>query len=72
MMCGRGVWLRVPLDPLNPDPALPQCQVCGATIIWTLRATEPNRWEAGWFYNPDDGRTYGARAELKCADTIAA
>ena len=78
MMCGRVVWLRVPLDKqgklrrdtLNPDPALRQRQTCGATIIWNLRATEPNCWAGGWFYNPDDGGTYRAKAELKSADTM--
>ena len=78
LMCGRVVWLRVPLDQqgllrrdtLNPDPALRQRQTCGATIIWNLRATGPNRWEDGWFYNPDDGRPYSATAELKSADMV--
>lgn len=78
MMCGRVVWLQVPLDSqgllkrdkLNPDPALRQRQVCGPTIIWNLRATDPNQWEGGWFYNPDDGKTYRAAVELESADVI--
>ncbi len=80
MLCGRVVWLKAPLDPqgllkhdkLNPDPALRQRQVCGQTIIWNLRSAGPDRWEGGWFYNPNDGITYRVRIELKSADMIAA
>ena len=77
-MCGRVIWLRVPLDSegllkrdkLNPDPALRQRQACGQTIIWGLRATGPGRWTNGWFYNPDDGKTYRLNVELESADQI--
>ncbi len=78
MMCGRVVWLQAPLDSqgllrrdkLNPDPALRHRQVCGPTIIWNLRATDPNHWDGGWFYNPDDGKTYRATVELKSEDLL--
>jgi uncharacterized protein (DUF2147 family) len=80
MMCGRVVWLQVPLDSqgllkrdkLNPGPALRQRQVCGPTIIWNLRATASNRWKDGWFYNPDDGKTYRATVVFETADVIVA
>ena len=77
---GRVVWLKKSLDSeglpkrdiLNPDPALRQRQVCGPTIIWNLRPSGANRWEGGWFYNPDDGKTYRASAQLRSADVIIA
>ena len=80
MLCGRVIWLKVPLDPqgllkrdkLNPDPALRQRQVCGPTIIWNVHPKGGNRWEGGWFYNPDDGATYRVRMELKSSDVISA
>ncbi len=80
MMCGRIIWLRVPLDAegllkrdkLNPDPALRQRQACGQTIIWGLRATSPGRWADGWFYNPDDGKTYRLNVQLESPDQIRA
>lgn len=79
-MCGRVIWLRVPLDPegllkhdkLNPDPALRQRQACGLTIIWGLRATFPDRWENGRFYNPDDGKTYHLNVEFVSPNQIRA
>lgn len=80
MICGRVIWLLAPLDSegllkrdkLNPDPALRGRQACGQTIIWGLRPTEPNHWEDGWFYNPDDGRTYRLDVELARPDQIMA
>ena len=80
LQCGRVIWLNNPLnaqgllkrDTNNPDPALRQRQVCGPTIIWNLRASGPNRWEGGWFYNPDDGKTYRTNMELTSEDLIIA
>lgn len=80
MLCGRVIWLKAPLNPegllkrdkLNPDPALRQRQVCGPTIIWNVRPKGDNRWDGGWFYNPDDGGTYRVKMELKSPDVISA
>lgn len=80
LMCGRILWLVVPRDPEgrldrdkhNPDPALRQRELCGLTILWNLHPAGPNRWREGWFYNPDDGKTYRVSAELKSDDVIAA
>jgi len=29
-----------------------------------------DRWGGGWFYNPDDGKTYNVSAELRYPDLI--
>ncbi|MFC7555712.1 DUF2147 domain-containing protein [Pseudoroseomonas wenyumeiae] len=79
-LCGRILWLQTPRDPQgqlnrdknNPDPALRQRRLCGLTVLWGLQASGPNRWEGGWFYNPDDGNTYNVSAELRTADLIVA
>jgi uncharacterized protein (DUF2147 family) len=79
MLCGRVIWLRVPLDPqglmkrdkLNPDPALWARQVCGPTIIWNARPVDSSHWKDGWFYNPDDGGTYRITMELQSDDVMA-
>jgi uncharacterized protein (DUF2147 family) len=80
LLCGRILWLLVARDPqgdlsrdrYNPDPALRQRRLCGLTIFWALHAADSNRWRGGWFYNPDDGKTYNVSAELKSADLLMA
>jgi uncharacterized protein (DUF2147 family) len=80
LMCGRIVWLVVPRNALgqldrdkhNPNPALRERQLCGVTMLWNLRLDGPNHWRDGWFYNPDDGKTYRVSAELKSDNVIIA
>jgi uncharacterized protein (DUF2147 family) len=80
LMCGRIVWLRVPRDPQgrldrdknNPNLALRQRKLCGLTILWGLRANGPDRWQGGWFYNPNDGKTYRVTAQLESPDVLVA
>lgn len=80
MMCGRIVWLRVPRDAQgllnrdrnNPEPDLRQRKLCGLTILWGLLPNGPNLWRDGWFYNPDDGKSYRVTAQLKSDDVIVA
>lgn len=79
-LCGRILWLQIPRDPQgvlvrdkhNPDPALRQRGLCGLTILWNLQPDGSNRWKDGWFYNPDDGKTYRVTAELKSPNQITA
>ena len=82
MACYAGGFFgcRIPRDPQgeldrdknNPDPALRQRPLCGLTILWDLRPAGPERWQGGWFYNPDDGKTYSVSAQLKSADLLIA
>ena len=80
LLCGRILWLEKPrnaqgqldLDRKNPNPALRQRQLCGLTIFWGLHPAGPDHWTGGWFYNPDDGKTYNIAADLTSADTITA
>src|SRR3954452_12209897 len=80
LMCGRIVWLQRPsgpdgqlrLDENNPDPALRRRRLCGLTILGELHPSGRNRWQGGWFYNPDDGETYSISAEFRSADILAA
>ena len=79
LMCGKLRWLESPRDAEggpkrdkhNPDPALRQRELCGLTLIWDLRPTGPNRWEGGWFYNPESGRTYNVATELSSDQLVA-
>jgi uncharacterized protein (DUF2147 family) len=80
MMCGRVLWLRIPRNPRgepvvdkkNPDPALRRRPICGLTIIGGLTPDRTGRWTGGWFYNPDDGVKYKAKAQLMSDNVISA
>ena len=80
LMCGRILWLYKPrdtqgellLDSKNPDPALRQRPLCGLTMLWNLQPVAPDRWKIGWFYNPDNGKTYRVSAQLKSDDVMVA
>jgi uncharacterized protein (DUF2147 family) len=80
LLCGRILWLQSPRDlegelsrdKKNRNPALRQRRLCGLTMLWDLRASGPDRWEGGRFYNPEDGKTYNVSAHLKSADMLVA
>jgi uncharacterized protein (DUF2147 family) len=80
LMCGRIIWLKVPRNLLgqldrdkhNPDPALRQRQLCGLTMLSSLHPDGRNRWKDGWFYNPDDGKTYRVSAQLVSDNVMTA
>lgn len=80
MLCGQVAWLKAPFDPqglpkhdgLNPDPAMRWRGLCRQTIIWNLHSADHDRWEGGWFYNPNDGLTYRLTIELRSADMVVA
>lgn len=80
LLCGRLLWLQTARDSQghpkrdkrNPDPALRQRELCGMTVIWGLHQSGPNRWDDGWFYYPDSGKTYNVKMELTGSDALAA
>jgi uncharacterized protein (DUF2147 family) len=80
LVCGSVVWLRkfrdssgqIQHDRLNPDPSLRSRLVCGMTVLWGLVPTSTGKWTRGWFYNPDDGKTYRITAQRAAPDAIVA
>ena len=62
LLCGKVVWLR--------NPALRTAAMCGRTIVWGLKMTEPAQWSGGWFFDPEDGTTYNVSARMEGADQI--
>lgn len=81
-LCGRIVWLRDARDDagrprrdgMNPDAALRARPLCGLTVLDGLLPVpdEPDRWNAGSFYDPRNGRDYGLLATLASADVLVA
>ena len=80
LLCGRLRWMDAPRDAKgepkrdknNPDPALRQRELCGLTLLWDLHPTGPDRWEGGWFYNPESGKTYKVMTEHTASDQLVA
>ena len=79
-LCGRIVWLQdsrdlqglLNSDRHNPDASLRKQLLCGLTILGGLRREGPSRWASGWFYNPQDGKTYSLKAQIDSSDVITA
>jgi len=60
--CGKVVWLRNPAERT----------MCGRVIIWGLTTDGSAQWDGGWFYNPEDGKTYNLKATVENPDRISA
>jgi uncharacterized protein (DUF2147 family) len=68
----RCIHSKVSHEVVAPEFGLRQRPLCGQTILWGLQPAEFDHWESGWLYNPDDGKTYRVRAELRSADSLVA
>jgi uncharacterized protein (DUF2147 family) len=77
-LCGRIVWQLSPLrsdgnpdvDDQNPDPAKRQEPICGLQIIGDLAQVGPTKWQDGWVYDPDGGKTYRATLTMEGSDAL--
>lgn len=74
LLCGRIVWLREPnrpdgtpkVDLKNPDQTKRAQRIIGLTMLWNFaKSSDPNEWEGGRIYNPEDGETYKATMTLR-------
>lgn len=61
--CGKIVWLDNPAR---------RSILCGRIIIWGLTTNGLSDWNGGWFYNPDDDKTYNLKARVENHDRISA
>jgi len=73
-LCGRIVWLREPLgkdgqpkaDLRNPDRSKRAQKIVGLVMLWSFaRTSDPNKWDGGRIYNPEDGETYKSTMTLR-------
>lgn len=78
-LCGKIVWLAEPLDEQgqpkrdrnNQDEAKRSRPVVGLAMLEGFAAAgEPDKWEGGTIYNPEDGKTYSCTMTLQDADTL--
>jgi uncharacterized protein (DUF2147 family) len=58
------------LDEKNPDPALRDRPLLGLKIMNGFVYDADTRWNSGRIYDPNSGKTYKSKLELKDADTL--
>jgi uncharacterized protein (DUF2147 family) len=59
------------LDEFNPDPNLRDRPLCGVPIFGSFVPNGmPGKWEDGWIYNPQDGKTYSSNMALEGNGTL--
>jgi len=77
-LCGRIVWLKSPNDkagrPLtdgyNPEAAKRSRPICGLPVIGDLRRQTNGAWDAGWIYDPKEGKSYDVELKLHGTDRL--
>ena len=75
---GRIVWLKQPLDETgrpkidknNPNEKARSAKLLGLVMLRDFKY-ENGQWTDGKIYNPDDGKEYSCKMELKDAKTLA-
>jgi len=78
-ICGKIVWLKVPkyidsndgpvgrtkVDRKNPKPALRNRPILGLQVVNGLTARGSSRWDKGICYDPETGKSYKCKMQLK-------
>jgi uncharacterized protein (DUF2147 family) len=78
VLCGKLVWFRIKsddpnpngLDLKNPEPSRRDRPLCDLTFMYGFKPAQPNGWEGGAIYDPDDGDTYHATMKLRPDGTL--
>ena len=77
-LCGKIVWLKEPLnekgqplhDAHNPDASKRTRTICGMPLLGDLARQEDGTWDAGWVYDPKDGKSYSFALKLVASDRL--
>lgn len=57
-------------DKNNPDPKLKGRRLLGVTLLKGLKYQGGNEWDDGSIYDPNNGKTYSAKATLTGSDSL--
>jgi uncharacterized protein (DUF2147 family) len=62
------------LDRHNKDASQRDRPLCGIDLFGGFRPSnrEAGKWEGGWIYNPDDGKTYSSEVRTEGPNTLKA
>lgn len=77
-LCGHIVWLKAPTDkagrPItdgyNPDARKRNRPVCGLQVIGDLKRIGATAWDAGWIYDPKEGKSYDVEIKPRGPDKL--
>lgn len=83
-ICGKIVWLKVPryidsndgplgktkTDRKNPASSLRNRPILGLTVMHGLKAKGGKRWANGTCYNPETGKSYKCKMQLKSVNLL--
>jgi uncharacterized protein (DUF2147 family) len=77
-LCGRIVWLKAPNDergrPLtdgyNPETTKRKRPICGLPVIGDLKRQANGAWDAGWIYDPKEGKSYDVEIKMRSPDRL--
>ena len=77
-LCGKIVWLKDPLnekgqplhDAHNPDESKRTRTICGIPLLGDLARQEDGTWDAGWVYDPKEGKSYSFALKLIASDRL--
>lgn len=78
-LCGRIVWLKEPknaagqplTDKYNPEPAKRSRTICGLEVLGGLQKQSDGTWDAGWVYDPKEGKSYDAALQVDGPSKLA-
>ncbi len=77
-LCGRIVWLKSPndktgrpmTDGYNPETTKRKRPICGLFVIGDLKRMPSGAWDAGWIYDPKEGKSYDVELKLRSTDQL--
>ena len=77
-LCGRIIWLKEPLnedgaeklDINNEDPAMRERPIVGLELMTGFVERGERKWGDGRIYDPENGKLYQCKMELKDPDTL--
>ena len=73
-VCGNFVDLagdgRAARDKNNPNPALRTRPLLGMPFVTNFKPAGANKWRGGQIYNPQNGKTYSAKMDMKANGSL--
>jgi uncharacterized protein (DUF2147 family) len=77
-LCGKIYWLKETvnaegkplIDRHNPNESQRTRPICGLQVVGGLASMADGEWDAGWIYDPKEGKSYSVAMKLDGPDTL--